>query len=323
MVSALGIGGSGVGLSDNTPAWDWCSMNHSLLGGTTRGRAARLRRAGCAHGRRVVPNPPGLSGEGTGPSRTLAADNEVNLVDHNGATVRDILGLMFRAHPWHGISIGPDAPEVVNVYIEIVPTDTVKYELDKETGILKVDRPQKYSNVCPTLYGLIPQTLCAEHVGERTRQRTGRADIVGDGDPLDICVLTEKHFTHGDFLLHAIPIGGFRMIDGNEADDKIIAVMQQDAVFGGMNDLKAVPISTIERLRHYFLTYKDAPGAAQRKSEITHVYGRAEAHDIIRRSQEDYRAKYGQLGDRLTRLVGADGEQTASAPTFESLSALG
>jgi inorganic pyrophosphatase len=252
----------------------------------------------------------------------LQLDNEVNLVDHNGATVRDILGLMFRAHPWHGISIGPEAPEVVNVYIEIVPTDTVKYELDKETGILKVDRPQKYSNVCPTLYGFIPQTLCADQVGERTRQRTGRMDIVGDDDPLDICVLTEKHFTHGDFLLHAIPIGGFRMLDGNEADDKIIAVMQQDAVFGDMNDLKAVPISTIERLRHYFLTYKDAPGTSQRKAEITHVYGRAEAHDIIRRSQEDYRARFGQLGERLANVVdGADAQQIRDP--FEPLSTLG
>ncbi|MGE3270836.1 MAG: inorganic pyrophosphatase [Chloroflexota bacterium] len=252
----------------------------------------------------------------------MLLDIEVNLVDENGATLRDILGLMFRAHPWHGIPIGPEAPEVVNVYVEIVPTDTVKYELDKDTGILKVDRPQKYSNVCPTLYGFIPQTLCAEQVGERTRQRTGRADIVGDDDPLDICVLTEKHFSHGDFLLHAIPIGGFRMLDGNEADDKIIAVMQQDAVFGGMNDLKAVPVNTIERLRHYFLTYKDAPGTNQRKSEITHIYGRAEAHDIIRRSQEDYRARFGRMGERLAQMVGQITVSAAVPDPFEPLSAL-
>ena len=230
-------------------------------------------------------------------------EDEVTPVDPSSVTVRDVLSIMFRAHPWHGVPIGPDAPEVVNVYIEIVPTDTVKYELDKATGILKVDRPQKYSNIVPTLYGFIPQTLCAERVAERTTQRTGRHDIVGDDDPLDICVLTEKHFTHGDFLLHAIPIGGFRMLDGNEADDKIIAVMQQDAVYGGWNDLKSVPISTIERLRHYFLTYKDAPGTTQRKSEITHIYGRAEAHDIIRRSQEDYRAHFGHPGERLSDLI--------------------
>lgn len=244
-------------------------------------------------------------------------------MNDTGATLREILGLMYRAHPWHGIPIGPEAPEVVNVYVEIVPTDTVKYELDKETGILKVDRPQKYSNVCPTLYGFIPQTLCAEEVAERTIQRTGRDDIIGDDDPLDICVLTEKHFTHGDFLLHAIPIGGFRMLDGNEADDKIIAVMQQDAVYGGWNDLKSVPVSTIERLRHYFLTYKDAPGASVQKAEITHVYGRVEAHDIIRRSQADYRTRFGVPEERLARLVGREpASSTTTADPSEPLSAL-
>ena len=244
------------------------------------------------------------------------------LVDTNGAIVRETLGLMFRAHPWHGIPIGPEAPEVVNVYVEIVPTDTVKYELDKETGILKVDRPQKYSNICPTLYGFIPQTLCAEQVAERTIMRTGPADVIGDDDPLDICVLTEKHFTHGDFLLHAIPIGGFRMLDGNEADDKIIAVMEQDAVYGGWNDLKSVPVNTIERLRHYFLTYKDAPGGKQR-AEITHVYGRAEAHDIIRRSQVDYRARFGLPEERLAQVIAREpAPPTIVADPFEPLATL-
>src|SRR5262249_40102438 len=107
----------------------------------------------------------------------------------------DLLSLLagrFRAHPWHGVSIGDKAPHVVTAYIEIVPTDTVKYELDKTTGILKVDRPQRFSNVCPSLYGLVPQTYCAEEVGELCAKRTGRAAIRGDGDPLDICVLTEK-----------------------------------------------------------------------------------------------------------------------------------
>src|SRR5438552_2654211 len=67
---------------------------------------------------------------------------------------------VFKSHPWHGVPIGPEAPAVVTAYIEIVPTDTVKYEMDKQSGYLKVDRPQKFSNICPTLYGLIPQTLC-------------------------------------------------------------------------------------------------------------------------------------------------------------------
>jgi inorganic pyrophosphatase len=185
----------------------------------------------------------------------------------------------------------------------MVPTDTVKYEIDKSTGHLKVDRPQKFSNVCPSLYGLIPQTFCAERVGELCRLRTGRPGIVGDGDPLDICVLSEKSITHGDILLQAIPIGGLRMIDGNEADDKIIAVMQGDGVYGNLQDVEECPPALIERLKHYFLTYKDAPGTTRRACEITHVFGREEAYEVIARSQEDYRIRYGDLEGLLTAAL--------------------
>lgn len=196
----------------------------------------------------------------------------------------------FRAHPWHGVELGPDASGVLTAYIEIVPTDTVKYEIDKGTGLLKVDRPQRFSNVCPSLYGFLPRTLCAERVGAYCDERTGRSGIAGDGDPMDVCVLTEKTIGHGDLLVHAIPIGGLRMIDDNEADDKIIAVMQGDAVYGGMTDISQCPSSVIDRLRHYFLTYKQDPSApeAPHTVEITHIYGREEAYEVIRRSQADY-----------------------------------
>src|SRR5947209_279981 len=103
-----------------------------------------------------------------------------------------LLGLLFRAHPWHGVSIGPEAPDKVTSYIEIVPSETVKYELDKVSGLLMIDRPQRYSNVCPALYGLIPQTYCGERVAEYCEQQAGLTGVTGDGDPLDICVLTEK-----------------------------------------------------------------------------------------------------------------------------------
>jgi inorganic pyrophosphatase len=221
--------------------------------------------------------------------------------EHPAMSPADRAAPRFKAHPWHGVSVGEHAPEIVTVYVEIVPTDTVKYELDKETGYLRVDRPQKYSNVCPSLYGFIPRTLCAERVAQRAAARTGRSDIVGDGDPMDICVLTEKSITHGDILVDAIPIGGFRMIDGNEADDKIIAVMQDDAVYGEWLSLKSIPINAIERLRHYFLTYKDVPGSTLAGSavEITDVYGREEAHEVIRRSREDYTARFGAIQSLL------------------------
>lgn len=205
---------------------------------------------------------------------------------------RHLMGMMFRAHPWHGISIGEDAPKILNAYIETVPSDTVKYEIDKVTGFLRVDRPQKFSNICPTLYGFIPQTYCSESVAELCMQRSGRTGIVGDHDPLDICVLTEKLIPHGDILLRAIPIGGIRMIDRGEADDKIIAVMNNDALYGRWTDISDCPESFLDRLMHYFLTYKDLPDAKKRNCEITGLYDRQEAEEVIRRCQGDYKKHF-------------------------------
>lgn len=208
--------------------------------------------------------------------------------------------LVLKSHPWHGVFIGNESPEIVTTYIEIVPTDTVKYEIEKNSGYLKVDRPQKYSNVCPTPYGFIPQTFCGESVAEYCMEKTGKKNVLGDGDPLDICVLTEKEISHSDILLRAVPIGGLRMIDGNEADDKIIAVMQGDGIFGHWKDISDCTVMLIERLKHYFLTYKDAPGTDNaRQCEITHVYGKDEAHEIIRRSYDDYLARFNDLNELL------------------------
>jgi inorganic pyrophosphatase len=186
------------------------------------------------------------------------------------------------------VSLGDEAPDKVPAYIEMVPPETVKYELDKESGLLRVDRPQIYSNVCPTLYGLIPQTYCGERIAELCAERTGRSGIKGDGDPLDICVFTEKNILHGDFLVKAIPIGGLRLLDGNDADDKIIAVLHRDVSYGTWRDVSDCPDPLLERLKHYFLTYKDAPGAKRMHCEITHVYDRTEAHEVIRRASQDY-----------------------------------
>jgi inorganic pyrophosphatase len=196
------------------------------------------------------------------------------------------------SHPWHGIPIGDHAPERVTAFIEIVPTDTVKYELDKTSGFLKVDRPQKFSNLCPTLYGFVPQTYCGERNGAFCAERLGRTGIVGDGDPLDICVLSEKAIGHGGILVQAIPIGGLRMLDGNESDDKIIAVLEGDAVYGGWREITESPGALIERLKHYFLTYKQAPGVREQRVEIPAVYAREEAYEVIRRSRQDYEALF-------------------------------
>lgn len=210
-----------------------------------------------------------------------------------------MIGYRYKSHPWHGIDIGNTAPEVVTSFIEVIPSDTVKYEVDKTTGYLKIDRPQKFSNIVPALYGFVPQTYCKDEVANFCMEKTGRENIVGDDDPLDICVLTEREVTHGNIIVQAIPIGGFRMIDGGEADDKIIAVLQKDEVFGQWKDISELPPTIIDRLQHYFLTYKQLPGESP-KCEITHVYGREEALEVIRRSQMDYQKVYGNLEDALS-----------------------
>jgi len=209
-----------------------------------------------------------------------------------------LMGLRYKSHPWHGVHIGKYAPAEVTAFIEMVTTDTVKYEIDKESGYLKVDRPQKYSSLLPALYGFIPQTFCGHRIGEYCSEKIGRPGIVGDGDPLDIVVLTEKTISHGDILIDARPIGGFRMIDGTEADDKIIAVMNHDIVYSIYNDVSELPEIVVKRLKHYFLTYKDLPGSAM-ISEIPNIYGANEAHEVIKLAMHDYSDRFDNLGALL------------------------
>jgi len=211
----------------------------------------------------------------------------------------------FTSHPWHGIEIGEKQPAIVNAFIEIIPSDAIKYEIHKPSGYIMVDRPQKLSNHMPCLYGFVPQTYCGDQIAAYSNEKTGRTDITGDGDPLDICVLSERSFNHGNILAEAKVIGGFRMIDGGEADDKIIAVLKGDQAYGEMNDLSEMPKMVIDRVRHFFLTYKDLDGGAK-NVEITHVYGREEAFEVIKRSHDDYREKFGdantELAEALTSL---------------------
>src|ERR1051325_1537838 len=162
----------------------------------------------------------------------------------------------FRPHPWHGLEAGSDPPEILNAYIEITPFDLMKYEIDKVSGYLRVDRPQRSSALPPALYGFVPRTYC----GERVRRLAPRPRR-GDGDPLDICVLSERAITRNEIIVRARVIGGIQMIDGGEADDKIIGVLDNDHVWGTARDVRDVPPVFVERLQHYFLTYKLVPGA--------------------------------------------------------------
>lgn len=193
----------------------------------------------------------------------------------------------WRPHPWHGLQVGPKPPDTIHAYIEITPFDLVKYEVDKETGYLRVDRPQRSSSQPPTLYGFIPRTYCGRRVG----QLCPKADK-GDGDPLDICVISERPITKSEIFLTARVIGGIQMIDNGEADDKIIAVLWNDPFWENAQDIADVPKVLVERLRHYFSTYKLIPGR-EALSYIESVYNRERALEVVQAAMSDYDEAYG------------------------------
>jgi inorganic pyrophosphatase len=193
-----------------------------------------------------------------------------------------------RPHPWHGLPVGPSPPELIYAYIEITPFDLVKYEVDKSTGYLRVDRPQRTSSQPPALYGFIPRTLC----GERLRQLSPTS-LRGDGDPLDVCVISERPIAKSEIIVTVRPIGGLQMIDGEDADDKIVAVLDGDFVWGGVTDVSELPTVMMERLHDYFTTYKLVPGVDPRVS-IRRVYGRELAHQVIRAALADYDDAFGR-----------------------------
>jgi inorganic pyrophosphatase len=120
-------------------------------------------------------------------------------------------------------------------------------------------RPQRFSNFCPTLYGFVLRTYCGDRVAAYALAGSPPVSH-GDGDPLDICVLTDRPISRGEILLEARPIGGLRMVERNETDDKIIAVLLGDPTYGGIVDVSQLPHPIVNRLRHYFLTYKTLPG---------------------------------------------------------------
>jgi len=156
----------------------------------------------------------------------------------------------WRPHPWHGLEPGPNAPRIVNAYIEITPFDLMKYEVDKASGYLRVDRPQRTSSQPPSLYGFIPQTYC----GERVRLLAEGCER-GDGDPLDICVISERPINHSEVL----------------------------------------PAALLERIEHYFSTYKLGPDEPP-KIQVAGRYGFAAAAAVIRAAIEDYAEMFGRMG---------------------------
>ena len=195
----------------------------------------------------------------------------------------------WRPHPWHGIDVGPNPPRVVHAYIESTPFNHIKYEVDKQTGYLRVDRPHRTSSLPPTLYGFIPQTYCGNRVGALMDGATQ-----GDDDPLDICVVSDRPIDRAELILNARVVGGLPMLDGGEADDKIIAVLEKDHVWSSVNDISELPQSIVERLIHYFSTYKSLPGEDP-KVHVGDAYGREHAEKVIQLSIDDYQDKFSTL----------------------------
>lgn len=188
----------------------------------------------------------------------------------------------WRPHPWHGLAAGADPPYHVNSYIEITPFDVIKYEVDKSTGYVRVDRPQRTSSIPPALYGFIPRTYC----GDRTAALCPSADR-GDGDPLDICVVSERPIGRAEIIVPARVVGGIQLLDRGEADDKIIAVLEGDFMWNSARDLNDLPEILVERLQHYFSTYKLVPGA-DIQIEVQDIYGVDHAARVVQAAIDDY-----------------------------------
>ena len=194
----------------------------------------------------------------------------------------------WRPHPWHGLDSGPQPPEIVHAYIELTPFDRVKYELDKQTGYLLVDRPNRTSSFAPTLYGFIPRTFCGKRV---KALMPGSKD--GDGDPLDICVISERPITVSEVILKARIVGGLPMLDDGEADDKIIAVLHNDNMWNDVEDVSQLPKVMVDRLRHYFSTYKML-SPEDPVVRIDAPYGRERAYEVVRAALDDYTEEFGE-----------------------------
>lgn len=177
---------------------------------------------------------------------------------------------MTTVHPWHDIEIGDKAPEIITAIVEIPKDSRIKYELDKETGMLKVDRFLYSAVHYPGDYGLVPRTLW------------------DDDDPLDILILTGRPL-YPLTLAKVRVIGVLRMIDGNEKDDKIIAVYKDDPRYSEYEDISHIPAHTKEEIRHFFETYKQLQG---KECKVLEIMGKEHALKDVERAIKMYQEKF-------------------------------
>ncbi len=169
-------------------------------------------------------------------------------------------------NPWHDISYGKNAPEVVNSIIEISKGSKGKFELDKESGLIRLDRVLYSSVHYPANYGFIPQTYC------------------DDNDPLDILVFSSIEIPKM-CLIDAKVIGVMRMIDSGEMDDKIIAVAANDISVSYRNDISELPPHTTVEMRAFFEDYKNLE---HKEVVVEEFFGREKAYEIINEAIELY-----------------------------------
>lgn len=173
-------------------------------------------------------------------------------------------------NPWHDIEIGENCPEKVNAIIEVSKDSSIKYEIDKKTGLLSLDRFLYSAVFYPGDYGFIPQTLW------------------DDGDPLDIFIFTARP-VYPMTLVKARIIGVLRMVDSGEKDDKILAVYDGDPRFNHIKDINDIPEHLIKEIRHFFETYKQLQG---KECKTLDLFGKEKAFEAINRSIELYKKKY-------------------------------
>jgi inorganic pyrophosphatase len=173
-------------------------------------------------------------------------------------------------HPWHGISPGTDAPRIVNAIIEIPKGSKGKFEIDKPSGLLKLDRVLFSSVIYPANYGFIPQTYCDDH------------------DPLDILVFSSVELPHL-CLLQARVIGVMRMVDQGETDDKILAIAENDISVNYINELNELPPHITLEMQRFFEDYKKL----EHKEVVVEEFSeRDKAYTIIEESILLYKDKF-------------------------------
>jgi len=175
------------------------------------------------------------------------------------------------SNPWHEVPVGPEAPHIVNGIIEIPKNTRAKYELDKESGLLKLDRVLYSSVYYPANYGFIPQTYGDDH------------------DPLDIVVLSQIAVVPL-CMLRAKVLGVMRMLDNGEGDDKIIAVAADDMSVNHLNEIEELPSHFLRELRSFFEDYKKLEN---KEVKVEEFQPKPVAQQILNRSIEQYKLKFG------------------------------